>query len=382
MLSCETHSAQIFDRGGKTLITPLEGVISVQWERLRDDTSVAKVTVSQRASNDCHRAVGLIGTGRHELAIYRGQVLVWVGPITHLEYRKSEATITARDVTHYLNRMIMKGEYNNAHPNTTTVVRRAARIIRAEAARFEAQNPPINIVPFLEPHDRPDYFVDGERRRRDAGTSTHTLRYHSNVYEHIDQLAARAGLDYTAIGRAIHLWDVRNPAMGQTGTISQKDFIGETIITEYGMDLCTVAAMTDGKGRYGQYGSAHPYYGLVEMVETAYDEDTGEDWNQIDPTPPTVAEMRSQAQRMIKVPPPLVVRVPDNSTLNPNGTLSINELVPGVFIPLEAELPGRQLSQMQKLDSVKVSETAEEGEQVQVILSPAPDPKDDVPIEG
>ena len=85
---------------------------------------------------------------------------------------------------------------------------------------------------------------------------------------------------------------------------------------------------------------------------------------------------------MIKVPPPLVVRVPDNSTLNPNGTLSINELVPGVFIPLEAELPGRQLSQMQKLDSVKVSETAEQGEQVQVVLSPAPDPKDDVPIEG
>ena len=97
--------------------------------------------------------------------------------------------------------------------------------------------------------------------------------------------------------------------------------------------------------------------------------------------PPSEAEMRSQAQRMIRIPPPLVVRVPENSTLNPNGTLAINELVPGIFIPLQASLPGRTVSQMQKLDTLTVTETADEGEEVQVSLSPAPNSREEPPYE-
>ena len=40
-------------------------------------------------------------------------------------------------------------------------------------------------------------------------------------------------------------------------------------------------------------------------------------------------------------------------------------------MPLHAKLPGREFSQMQKLDRMTVTETSD-GEQIQVVLSPAP----------
>jgi hypothetical protein len=51
--------------------------------------------------------------------------------------------------------------------------------------------------------------------------------------------------------------------------------------------------------------------------------------------------------------------------------LTISDLVPGVWIPLSASLPGRTVQQMQKLDSMTVEETAESGETIKVVMSPA-----------
>jgi hypothetical protein len=128
--------------------------------------------------------------------------------------------------------------------------------------------------------------------------------------------------------------------------------------------------MTDGKGHAGIAGGVDPYYGEWEILHQAYDEDAkGAKPEDV----PSTAEMTSQAQRAYaqgKVPP-LVVRIPDNTRLNPNGVLTIDDLVPGTWIPLSAKLPGRTLSQMQKLDSMTVEETAKGGEIISVTLSPA-----------
>lgn len=377
-LTCVTHKCAIFDRGGVNRIGDLDGIVSVQWERQRDELTTAVVSVGASQSKDCSHVIALLAAGRHELVIWRGDIKVWEGPITHISYEGARTKITARDVCHYLDRMIMKGEYNNAYPHIGPVVDRVYRIIQAESARFEGQSPPIRVREYVEKHNHPN----------DAQTSSHTLRYHSSVYDHMDQLAARGGLDYCTVGRSIHLWDQRHPALGQTAPLSDDDFIGSPIITEYGLDLCTVAAMSDGKGNAAEVGVPDEYYGLVERVETAQDEETGEEWDEVNDKPPNEAELRSQAQRLLRTPPPLVVRVPDNSTLNPNGTLSINELVPGVFIPLQATISGRRVSQMQKLDNVTVKEEvsgdgpgATVSESIQVTLSPAPNPREDPEFE-
>jgi hypothetical protein len=51
--------------------------------------------------------------------------------------------------------------------------------------------------------------------------------------------------------------------------------------------------------------------------------------------------------------------------------VGINQLVPGVHIPLRAVTQCRQFAQVQKLDSVKV-DVSGGVESVQIVMSPAP----------
>jgi predicted lipoprotein len=66
------------------------------------------------------------------------------------------------------------------------------------------------------------------------------------------------------------------------------------------------------------------------------------------------------------------VRVPDNSTINPDVNLGFDQLVPGVWIPVRAHGTIREVSQWQKLDSVTVEVTGDGGERIMVTMSPAP----------
>jgi hypothetical protein len=93
-----------------------------------------------------------------------------------------------------------------------------------------------------------------------------------------------------------------------------------------------------------------------------------------------IQSFTKQAQRGIanRWPVPVTVRVPDNSTINPKINLGINQLIPGVWIPLRATLTCRKLSQWQKLDSVDVEEVGGQ-EFVRVTMSPAPHGGDDDP---
>ena len=364
-LHCEKHEAFLYDRGGIRRLGSLGNIDRVQWERLRDEISSANVRITAR-SPECDTTLGLAAAGRSELVIYRGGIRVWEGPVTHIAYRGDGVTITARDVGHYIYRTIMKSGYDNRYPRISKVTTRIHRILMDELVRMEAQSPPINVRPHIVLHER----------STDARTSSRTYPYQMTVYEHMDTMAARGGLDYTVIGRALHLWDTHD-ALGTTGIVTEADFMGEVVITEYGMELATISVITDGKGRAGVAGKADPFYGLVEVLDTAYDESSGEDWDEAtpQPDPPSVKEMKTQAAKILagRNPTPVVVRVPDNSTLNPNGILTIEDLVPGVFIPLRADLPGRSLSQMQKLDRMTVEET-KDGEIINVVMSPAPDP--------
>ena len=144
---------------------------------------------------------------------------------------------------------------------------------------------------------------------------------------------------------------------------------GDVIVTEYGLEGATRAYVTDGQGRWGASGLAtpDPYYGEWEIVDTVYQEG-----DEIEEVP--IAEMESQARRNLsgRNPVPVVVRVPDGSRLNPNGALSMSDLVCGARIPLVATLVARgEVEMMQKLDAVTVEESGEEGESITVTMSPA-----------
>lgn len=358
---CETHTAYLYDRGGRRQIGNLSPLAMVRWERKRDDVSSATVVV-QAPDKMCANMLELAEAGRMELVIFRGNIRVWEGPIMRIAYHGDNVLLEAHDVMRYVVRTIMKGEYDNRYPNNGPVIDRIQRVMTAEVSRWEAVDPAANILPHVQ-------YIKATPPNVDAGTAAHTLPYEMTVFEHIDTYAARGGIDYTVVGRSILFFDVHQ-SIGQTAMVTREDFLGDPIITQYGMELANYVAMTDGKGNFGEAGGPDPYYGIWEVLHQAYDETAGPvETNQ----PPSVAEMTSQAKRAWTSAhvPPLVVRVPDNSRINPNGVLDISSLVPGVHIPLNAKLPGRSVTQMQKLDSMIVEETPENGETIQVTLSPA-----------
>lgn len=357
-LSCvQDHHVVLYDRGGRTPINDLVKPQSVEWNRVRDDISDATVSLAGDSCRQNADVLDKIRTGRYEMVIFRDSDRVWEGPCTLLKYGRTTATITARDVMHYAARTVMHAKYSNANPNTTTVVARAGNILRSELARKEALSPPINVVPYIR-----EFHFTGEAR-----TAAITEAYQNYVWNHIDDLAANSGIDYTVLGRSIMLWDTSN-AIGNTQKITQGDFLGDIDVTEYGLDLATSYVVTNGQGVYGIAGANDPYYGEWEMLSNPYDEsDTG--------AAPTVNEMASQAKRNLsgRNPAPVVISVPANSQLNPRGALKITDLVPGVYIPVEASLTARTVVQTQKLDSVKVTEDGN-GEVISVSMSPSTKP--------
>lgn len=365
-----SHRAFIHDRGGIQRIAELENLNQVKWSRVRDDISTASVSISAVYCDPQSDVINSIEPGRHELVIFRGDERVWEGPITLITYTATGVQISASDVLWYLSRTVMQSAYDNAYPNVTFTTTRAKTIIvnemtRKNNAEIAAGVPSCNVLPFLVEH----------HTATDAKTSTTSEPYQYTVFEHVDNLAAKSGMDYTAIGRAIHLWDTHEAPFGQTPMVTEADFVGDMNLTAYGSELGTRCIATDGEGVAGVAGGVHPYYGLIERLVTSGDEDTGEDR-------PTQAELNSQAQRNLagRTPTPLRLHIPDNSTVNPQGVLTIDNLVPGIWIPMVATVLTKRISQMQKLDDVSV--TASAGQEV-ISVTMYPAPVGDLPeIEG
>lgn len=354
---CQAHTAFLFDRGGLTRIVELGPMVSCQWQRIRDDVSKAQIVL---AAPECAINIDQVEAGRHELVIFRGDQRVWEGPITLVIFERGQVTIEARDVMHYVYRTIMRAAYNNAFPNVVTGVDRARNILVGELARGEALDPPRNVLPFVTTWHHAD----------DARTSRVTIPFQKTAFDDIDDMAAKSGIDYTVLGRALHIHDTHVP-LGRTAPLTEADIIGDIIVTQYGMELATFAAVSGGNGMFGyasapgaNTGGVHPYYGLWEILDDAYDEEEGGE-------APTLNELNSQAIRNLsgRMPTPITVRVPDGSTLSPASAVGLDDLVPGVQVPLLATLTGRRFSQMQKLDRLDVVEDSS-GEAIKITLSP------------
>lgn len=375
------HSAFIFDRGGTKRMFPLLNMSYIQWARERDSTSEATVRIIGKACNDQMANLESARSHRHELVIFRGQERVWEGPLHRTQTQTGFAEFVAHDVTEYIFNQPLTQTWNNQYPNVTTVTQRIGDIIAYEMTHgrtmkfFDGTNwvdypmlawedpatPPANVVPFLQVHHFPN----------EARYSGKTLPFDMTVGDHLASLARSQGIDFTAMGRAIHIWDTSR-SLGRLQTLTEADFYADVLVSEYGADHTQAAYVVAQEGIYGQ--SVNPdnldYYGPWTKMFTVYNDD-GTDQ-------PTQSELNSQAQRNTsgRSPAPIEVRVPDNSGIILSDTLTINKLVAGVQVPLRATLGARKISQLQKLDSVTVTED-ENGETVQVTLTPATRPDDD-----
>jgi hypothetical protein len=360
----EKHTVYIFDRGGMTRVAQILDVATVQWSRDRDGISEATVRVEGSACSAQAETLAGIEPKRHEMVIFRGAERVWEGPVWRVGWHSDWVEINAHDVFQYLLGTPLSQPYSNAYPNIATVTDRIQTILDYELDRWEVLDPPANIYPYLQVH----HFAN------EAQTTAVTKSFEMTVGEHIQNLAHYGGIDFAAVGRSLHFWDV-NRHLGRTRMLTEADFLGsEVILTAYGSEHSQNAYVI---GSDGIYGEAHDldyadYYGPWTTIHSAYNEE-GSD-------APTQAELNSQAQRNLsgRTPVPVEVRIPDNSTIRLNETLGINDLIPGVQVPVLATLNARRMSQMQKLDHLLVTEDST-GETVQVTLVPATRDDDEEP---
>lgn len=366
-LGCGTHRVMIYRRGGKIRTGEITGFTSLDYARTRDEVSTAKVVV-ENWDDDCGNLLSKLQTWAYEVVIFRdnGSTVdrVWEGPITQLTYNEGEGkvTISARDVMVYAYRRIIKQKMDDSAEGAT-VVTRATQILQNA---FAPDDP--SLLGYLQPLVRSD---DARQRRV-------TAAYARTAYEEIDDMASNSGLDYCAVGRKILLWSTKH-RVGTLPQMTNENLGAAPIISEYGMSFSNRYAVSDGSGNYGESTrlppgvAVDPVYGIVETLSSTYSNDTPNEsgtYTQADAAK-QAEDMAGFADRAIadRYPPPVVVRIPENTTLNPETVISIQQLVPGVVIPLRSYGKLRTVVANQKLDAVKVSETSA-GEVITISLSP------------
>jgi hypothetical protein len=350
----EHHTVYVYDRGGVTRVGQLIDVSEVMWKRDRDGVSEANIFILGAACSAQAEILSNIEPKRSEIVIFRGAERVWEGPVWRVGWHSDRVEINAHDVMAYVNATPMTQAYQSAvEGESDTVIARIERIMAAEMGVWEVLDPPANVMPHVVAHHSPN----------EAKTASRSIPFEMTVGEQIQQFARQSGIDYTVIGRAIHFWDTSR-SLGQTRTLTEHDFFSEVVITAYGADMTSAVYVIGADGLYGYAAEESPYYGPWTTILTA--------WNEEGTAEPGQEELDGQAKRNLsgRMPVPVEVRVPDNSGIRLNETLTIHDMVPGVHVLLLATLNSRRMSQMQKIDLVTVTETSE-GETVQVTLTPA-----------
>lgn len=400
-LGCGTHRVFVYDRGGMVLRGEIKPLERVQWGRKRDD--IANCIIDTNGfDQDCCTLLGNLQSWAHELVVYRDKERVFEGPITRITYTSENVQIEAKDVMAYLYRRVMRQGYNDTYRRVDLTPKTPPQpigqpgggpytIVGQNTVVDRALQITLNALAYQDPNVLP--YVTAIRNAGDATEQRNIPDYAKSAWEEIDDLAATAGLDYTTVGRRILYWDTHR-TIGRLPEMRDGDFSDPVIVTEYGMNLSNWYVVTNNNGVAGIAVPAGldpdspsewaQRYGPVEMVASAYGEQEG-DVVETDALTPAelealVASLSAQAIRGIanRWPVPVTVRVPDNSTLNPKLNLGINQLIPGVWVPLRATLTCRKLSQWQKLDSLDVEETNGQ-EFIRVTMSPAPHGGDDDP---
>lgn len=375
------NRAMVFDRGGEVLRGELTPLADITWHRKRDDIATNVLHMTEW-DEDMVGLLRALRCWRHEIVVFREvngrSERVAEGPITRISTRRGGIEVEFRDPLAYVYRRIMRQGYNDSYRiidgqqvGLTPVTTRAKQIILNALAYDDP-----NVLPYLTAFEYAD----------DARCSRVRKDFTCTAWEEVDDLAAHGGLDYVTSGRRVILWDTHRP-IGRLPEMGGESFSEWPVLTEYGAAMANVFAVTNNGGLYGVAtrgleadGTPKGGVGFVEQLASSYGETEGAGTERTltrEARKQAEQKLREQAQRNIagryseSGPSPRVVRIPDNATLVPTLSIGINQLIPGVWIPLRIDDGIQELSQWQKLDSVTVQQDAR-GERISVVMSPAP----------
>lgn len=346
-LGCGEYRVLITDRcGGRTVCELTTSALT--FSRLLDDTGEAQVVVN--AGGDCCECLGEVRTWLHSMELYRNGKLVWgPGPVYNLLYRRNTVTVTARDVSAWLDVRVVHDQYTKAQ-GTEFVQQPIDYIVRTILTDALSGGPytpddPCGLVRYLDIGSIPA-VMDKEASVAEG--------YAGDILRDL----ARNVLDYTVIGNRIIIrgqidWGVQ-------ARLTDEDFQTELEVEERGAEAAT-KWYVNGNGIDGSCGGEPEhiqYLGLIEQVDAE---------NQITDEAAIKAAACSRLQG--SNPAPLYVNVPAGAKLSPSAPVTMDQLIPGALIDVSLREMCRAVTVRQRLTAVHVTVTTGD-ESVGITLSP------------
>jgi hypothetical protein len=325
VLGCSrSMHVRVQGQGGRGFKATLDRVSSVEWGRVLDGTSEAKVVVPVRGSSCCS-VLGGVRPWSHEIALVRDGITVWEGPVISVtdSHLSSQVTISARDLTAWFSKRRVHNGYD--YTNTPTDLSDIAR--QAIVDGLSEQDP--GVLEFLK------VFPSGVLGQRQVLPNTVL------VSDEISDMTS-AGLNYTAVGRSILLFSHLVPLVQIPG-LSWKDFTGDLPLEWQGLSSVN-NAVTVGEGVAGFFQTPGGPYGLLESI------------TKVDGVLDT-SSANSAAQIVVDTnfPPPLVITGGSLGQLSPRAPVTMADLVPGVQSMLSVRGNCSSVTQNMTLEQVSVT---------------------------
>lgn len=339
LLGCaQEYSVQIADRYGQQTYGVAFDASRVEWGRVLDDTSEARVTIPYQGP-ECCGVLGETNPWCNDIVLYRDDVRVWEGPVSEITYAGAQTHIVAKDVTRWLwwrkiRELLDFSASGSGGSDLTNIA--LALVLHG----FELDDP--NIVQYLQAAPS---GVIGERR----------YEANSALVGDAFQELARTGIDYTAIGRRILIGP--EVPLARLPGLTDEHFAGELEIHVDGTAAATAATVV-GKGSVAEAGGAQ----LCGLLEVLQQED--------DILDATSAQAEADSIVAAGWPPPAYVHVPPGSGLDPDAPVGINELICGIIIPVTSSDTCRTVATDLRLHRLAVTFDSAEGERVGVTLIP------------
>lgn len=332
-LGTEIYDAVVTDRAGrKVWQSGNNSMNKVTWGREYCETSVATVTLTANpyVANQVEPWV-------HKLTIYRGDELVWHGIIRQVRASASVLQLTAYDGSVYFGYRRIGQSRHYFNRDAVTVAQ--------------------DLVVDSFGVDDPLEVLDGLVVEQSYLWMTMDLTAATTLVDASMDELVKQGFAWTVSAGRMILGPL--PAQHTTSQLTDDHWSADVEVVKEGAE-CLTDVLVLGKGVYGFWSDRTTQVGTLQGVQKAdslvHEEDC-----------------QNMAKRAVSeaLYPPRLVSLPGAARLLPSAPVEINELVPGVRVPVSSNQTGITVGSTMALKKVDVTVDSK-GENVSITLMEPP----------
>lgn len=368
----------------------LSNVISVEFNRILDDTSTATIIVgiSGTGEDPCCDCLADVYPYCHEVRIFRNGVLEWIGPIKKVRFSRSQVVIEAEDALAWLKVRTPSGAFDNVG-NPMEISDVALQMIKVAFSELNTDPCVLDYVVQTDINLRPTLFSNMEFSKEQFPA------FEDSYYSWLIDLT-ELGLSLTTYGRSI-LIGAENFNQAALGTLLDSHILGDVEYTRDGdlmanrwyvryqgddTDAQCLANCTAGNG--GVPCTACVNNNIVPGCYTVpcpaiaeTDEDGRYCFNLIErrnsegiPFNLATAQQAADAYLKASQVAPGVLEFPEGTRLAPETPFSFSDLIAGCRIDVALNQLCTPIRQSFRLLEVTYSLTAQGNEEIGLTLAP------------